>query len=171
MSILYIFLVVFLFIILLWVYLLQEIKIKQNELDKKIQEKDEEIKLFREYMDKKDYIMTYQELKFYKELKKFADENNLTIFTKIRLADLVNIKWSYRWDFEKLKAFNKIKSKHIDFLIAEANWKIIKAIELDDYSHKEWNKRDEVKNNFFEAVWIKLFRFKVSNNYVFDELI
>ena len=114
---------------------------------------------------KKDYIFTPTELKFYRELIKVTEELNLVIFPKIRLADI--------FKHNEYKDFNKIKSKHIDFLLCDkSNCKIRLAIELDDYSHNtnKTIKSDNFKNEIFRQTNLPLIRIKVSNMYNLEEL-
>lgn len=95
---------------------------------------------------------------FFKKLKNITDEKNLQILAKIRLADLVEVNSGTKdWS----KYFNKIKSKHIDFAIAD-NMKIIALIELDDKSHEKDNRvqRDDFVNNVLSTAGYKIIRTK-----------
>ena len=114
---------------------------------------------------KNDYLLTKTELNFYRELIKITNELNLVIFPKIRLADI--------FKHNELKDFNKIKSKHIDFLLCDkSNCKIRLAIELDDYSHNTNKalKNDNFKNEIFKQTNLPLIRIKVNNIYNIEEL-
>ena len=115
----------------------------------------------------KKYVMTYTELKFYRELKKITDELNLEIFPQINLERIIQIKDNNNKDR------NRIKSRSIDYTIVKnKNCEIIACIELDDYTHnREKNKKnDEFKNKIFEKVNISLIRIKVQNRYNLEEL-
>ena len=114
---------------------------------------------------KSDYLFTKTELKFYRELIKVTDELNLVIFPKIRLADI--------FKHNEYKDFNKIKSKHIDFLLCDkSNCRIRLAIELDDYSHNNSKalKNDNFKNEIFKKTNLPLIRIKVNNTYNLEEI-
>ena len=114
---------------------------------------------------KNDYLLTRTELNFYKELVKITNELNLIVFPKIRLADI--------FKHNELKDFNKIKSKHIDFLLCDkSNCKIRLAIELDDYSHNTNKalKNDNFKNEIFKQTNLPLVRIKVDDKYNIEEL-
>lgn len=114
--------------------------------------------------EKKEYLLTPTELKFYKLLKTITDELNYTLFTQIALYEIVNCK--------NYKNFNKIKSKSIDFVITEKNCKIKLCIELDDKTHNT-NKRierDTFINDMFKELDIKLLRIPVQNFYNLEEL-
>ena len=113
---------------------------------------------------KKEYLLTPNELKFYKLLKQITDKLELNIFCQVPMYELVNCK-----DF---KDFNRIKSKSIDFVITEKNCKIKCCIELDDYSHNRNKriKRDEFVNKVFEKIETKLIRIKVQSYYNMQEI-
>lgn len=90
-------------------------------------------------------VLTNTELLFFNKLKEITDKNNLYIFTKIRIADLIETK--------SVSDFNKIKSKHIDFIITDNKTQPLLYIELDDKSHNKNttkqndNKKDIIFNN------------------------
>lgn len=114
---------------------------------------------------KSNYLFTKTELKFYRELIKITEELNLVIFPKIRLADI--------FKHNEYKDFNKIKSKHIDFLLCDkSNCRIKLAIELDDYSHNNIKaiKNDNFKNEIFKQTNLPLIRIKVNNTYNLEEI-
>lgn len=106
---------------------------------------------------KKDYtkmyrskeILTDREYEFYRRLEPLADEYGLRIFTKVRLADLVEPKdrsdMSLWWE-----CFNKIKAKHIDFALADCDTNIILLIELDDTTHSRADRQE--RDAFVDAV-------------------
>lgn len=139
-------------------------------LEKKIQtnnpsaEETMKVNAYKKDFEKKEYLLTPTELKFYKLLKTITDELNYTLFTQIALYEIVNCK--------NFKNFNKIKSKSIDFVITEKNCKIKLCIELDDKTHNA-NKRierDNFINNMFKELDIKLLRIPVQNFYNLEEL-
>jgi hypothetical protein len=70
------------------------------------------------------------ELDFYTKLKALAEQKEMVVFAKVRLADLVWIPKSYS-NFKFF--FNTIKSKQIDFVLCDAKTLEIKClVELDD---------------------------------------
>ncbi|MBD5093028.1 MAG: DUF2726 domain-containing protein [Subdoligranulum sp.] len=82
----------------------------------------------------KTYFFTKNELYFYRKLLESTKEMDVTIFSKVRLADIIepNVSSNY-WQ----AAFQKIMAKHVDFLICDS--KVIRpllVIELDDSSHQ-----------------------------------
>ena len=102
--------------------------------------------------EKKTYLLTQNELKFYKLLKSITDKNNLNLFSQVALYEIIKSK--------NIKYFNKIKSKTIDFVITDVNCKIKLCIELDDPTHIKENrqKRDKFVDNLFKELNIKLIR-------------
>lgn len=114
--------------------------------------------------ERKEYLMTKNELKFYKQLKKITDKLELTIFAQVSLYQVIRNK--------NFKDFNKIKSKSIDFVITENNGKIKMCIELDDKSHNKNNRieRDNFINEIFNQANIKLLRIPVQDFYNLENL-
>lgn len=93
-------------------------------------------------------ILTERERAFYRILKPVADRLELQICPKVRVADIVSIKKGTK-DWQKW--FNKIKSKHVDFLLCDYDMNIVLLIELDDRSHEteRAQKNDRLKNAIF----------------------
>lgn len=103
------------------------------------QEQDEK---YQKYQYKKKNVVTNREQRFYKELKPIADKLGYTVLTKIRMADLVD---PTAPDFTSARqgSFAKIRSKHVDFALADPeNLNIHLLIELDDSTH-QWSDRKE----------------------------
>ncbi len=110
----------------------------------------------------KKHLLTKHELDFYKDLKVIADKRNLTILTKIRMADLLGVNaWDHR---EKYIYFNKISRKHVDFALADpSDLKILLLIELDDSSHDiEQTERDKFVESVYSKTDYKLLRVRNS---------
>ena len=89
------------------------------------------------------------------------------IFGKIRVADIITPKKGLsRSDWQK--AFNKISSKHLDFVVCDRhNLSIICAIELDDKSHQQKKRQDRDKflNQAFESAGLPLVRVAAQSSY------
>lgn len=120
----------------------------------------------------KDYLilknpMTETELKFCLNLKEITDKYNLIIIPQIQLQKIFKT-----YDKNNIKAFNKIKSKSIDFAIVDSNYNYKMFIELDDYTHNKKNRqeRDIFINDLFSKYNLKLERIKVQNNYNLEQL-
>lgn len=97
-----------------------------------------------EYPFHSKYLLTQNEYNFYSRLKNITEPLNLQILAKIRLADLIEIDNNIQGR-EWWALFGKIKSKHIDFAIAD-DMRIVMLIELDDYSHQ---RRDRQERDIF----------------------
>ncbi len=127
--------------------------------DEKEQDKEAgEAETSEEYPYIKSLLLTKKEWAFYKALKPIATKYHLHILSKVRLADLVQVKNDYKGR-KYFKYFSKISSKHIDFVLANpANLAIKCAIELDDNSHNEINRqqRDYFIDKVCETVKLPL---------------
>ena len=119
---------------------------------------------YNEKYEKVDYLLTKNELKFYRILKQVTNKLGYSLFCQVALYEIVKAK-----DY---KDFNKIKSKSIDFVITQENCKILLCIELDDASHEKIKriKRDNFINNLFNDLDIKFLRIPVQNFYNMEEL-
>lgn len=96
---------------------------------------------------RKKYLLTKNEYSFYQKIKPIIQEKNLRVLCKIRLADLIEPEPNKNQK-EWYAAFNRIKSKHIDFAIATENVKVIVLVELQDNTHQKSDRkeRDEFVN-------------------------
>lgn len=107
----------------------------------------------------KKLLLTQNEYYFYKRLKEsISAAKNIQILAKIRLADIIEVNYGLSKQ-EWGKYFSKIKSKHIDFAIAQ-DMKILILIELDDNSHnsEKREKRDDFVEKALKAADFKLIR-------------
>ncbi len=104
-------------------------------------------------------ILTDREYEFYRILKPLADEYGLSIYTKVRLADLIEPKPKAENPYW-MECFNKIKAKHIDFALADEETAIVALIELDDSSHARPDRveRDDFVNAVLENTGYTLLR-------------
>ena len=98
-------------------------------------------------------LMTKNEWSFYKELKPIADELNLSILCKTRIADLIDIEKGLNRS-EWQSAFNKINKKHIDFILCRPeNLYPELLIELDDNTHD--TEKGKERDLFVEKILTK----------------
>lgn len=136
-------------------------KEKTKNINKEDMEKEQNYSLI---YSKKEYLLTQQELKFYKLLKMITDKNNLNLFSQVTLYEIVRNK--------EIKDFNKIKSKSIDFVITDVNCKIKICIELDDVTHIKENRqqRDKFIDELFKQLDIKIIRIPVQNYYNLQDI-
>lgn len=98
-----------------------------------------------------DSLLTKAELSFYDCLESVCNELNVILFAKVRMADLVEVTTKEN----KMTYFNKVKSKHIDFVLCDIKTlKPLVCLELDDKSH---NRNDRVeRDNFIDEVLINV---------------
>lgn len=131
-----------------------ETKVKQEQEEKTTQPIIQK-PAFCAYQRKK--ILTKNEYYFYTKLKEVTNKYNLQILTKIRLADLIEVKPYSINRNEWGTYFNKIKAKHIDFAIVD-NMKVLLIIELDDQSHNniERIERDKFVDDNLTACGYKI---------------
>lgn len=119
--------------------------------------------------EKKKYLLTLAEKNFYSVLSLALEDTNYYICPKVRLADIISVGKT-----ESRQAhFNKIKAKHIDFLLCDKDsLEPLFAIELDDSSHQKESrvKRDIFVDNALEAAGLKFERFKVQNSYAVSDI-
>jgi hypothetical protein len=89
---------------------------------------------------KREYFLTKHELGFYQRLCEATRNKNLIIFSKVRLADIIEPKsHNSTWQTQ----FNKIQSKHVDFLLCDKQYVQPKLIiELDDRSHDRKDRKE-----------------------------
>ena len=151
----------YLIIILLIIYIFTEKIINKN---KKIE--------YTKYYTAKRYLITKNELNFYKVLQEIAKELDLIVFTQVSLYNIIqtnkNIDYKTRESY-----FKRIASKSIDFVLADPeNCRIKLCIELDDSTHnrKDRIKRDNFINQLFKELEINLLRYPVYNKYYKDVL-
>ncbi|SHJ63691.1 Protein of unknown function [Malonomonas rubra DSM 5091] len=96
-----------------------------------------------------------------------ATGDSYRIFTKVRLGDLFKVRSGLDYK-DKLRAFNKISAKHIDFVICSPeSIEVLAAIELDDKSHTHAKRkaRDKFVNQVFEVAGLPLGRVPAKKGY------
>lgn len=82
------------------------------------------------------YILTQNEKNNYRKIKEVTDSLQLELFTKVRLADILEPKSIYK-DEEWKHLFYKVDAKHVDFLVClKDTLKMVCVIEIDDRSHE-----------------------------------
>ena len=101
-----------------------------------------------------------------------ASSGNAVVFGKVRIADILEpskVLNRSEWQI----AFNKISSKHFDYVICNSDELAVESvIELDDKSHKGKKQviRDEFIQRACESAGLKLHRFKASSSYNISEV-
>ena len=96
-----------------------------------------------------------------------AVSDNYRVFGKVRVADIINpVKGMDRKDWQI--AFNKISSKHFDYVLCSKDkLEVIAVIELDDKSHntKKAIKRDALLESACKSAELNLVRFQAKSGY------
>lgn len=156
----------YLIIIIILVIIITVLEKKLNNIttDKEEPKVKDLVSNYNEKYEKVDYLLTKNELKFYRILRQVTNKLDYSLFCQVSLYEIVKSK--------NYKDFNKIKSKNIDFVITQENCKILLCIELDDKSHEKTKriKRDDFVNQLFKDLDIKLLRIPVQNFYNMEEL-
>jgi very-short-patch-repair endonuclease len=113
---------------------------------------------------RKDYLLTKGERAFFDVLQS-AVGTDFLLFSKVRLADLIFV----RTGTEKRQTyFNRIQSKHIDFVLCTLDVvRPILAIELDDSSHdrEDRQQRDGFVDSALAAAGLPILHVKASARY------
>ncbi len=112
------------------------------------------------YYYKRRRILTNNEEDFFRKLYPIATRYNLLLFSKIRVADIIepnNMEKNSEW----YSAFGRIKSRHVDFaLVNPYTMQVIIVIELDDRSHNQPKtmERDYMINQAYQTAGICILR-------------
>jgi len=117
-------------------------------------------------------LMTPAEQKFYRVLRSSLPPEHYQIYSKVRMADIVDVQKGLDKKV-RTSALNKIISKHVDFLLCNPNDSTIHAVvELDDSSHNRQSQKrnDAFKNETFGACGIPVVRFPVKASYNPEEI-
>lgn len=115
-------------------------------------------------------ILTPTEYKFWEKLYFKCSSHNLIVCPKVRMEDIINVDKNHK-SREMLR--NKIKSRHIDFIICDSHLRVLAGLELDDKSHlsQKAQQADNFKNEVFNSLDIPLFRIKVEPNKYAEEIV
>lgn len=118
---------------------------------------------------KKDYLLSLAEKNFFHILLLSIEGSDYYICPKVRLADVIYVHQKHNFS----AYFNKIKAKHIDFLLCDFKTMSPKiAIELDDKSHLDLDviESDTFKNLSLTDSGIKVVRFNCDFTYNIKEI-
>lgn len=119
-----------------------------------------------QYYQSRSRFFNESEYVFFNELEK-QNNGKYHIFSKVRLEDIVQVNPSLNW----LTSNNKrksIRSRHIDFVLVDKDsGEVVKAIELDGYSHNGDKQKDSdnKKNRICEQAGIELIRVQVGDDF------
>lgn len=115
------------------------------------------------------YLLTKVELNFFKQLNKLLPQEYL-VMSKVRLADIITTKEIGK---AKIYSFNKIKSKHVDFVVINKECsEILLVIELNDRTHLQSNRvlRDDFLAKALKNAGIPFKTFVPKNFYSQEEI-
>lgn len=87
---------------------------------------------------KKRWLLTYNEKDAYKKLLDAASEVGYTIFSKVRLLDLLEPVSGKNYK----SYFYKVQAKHVDFVLLDKKLVARCIIDLDDSSHDEKDRKE-----------------------------
>jgi hypothetical protein len=107
---------------------------------------------------KNDSLLTNSEKKFYFILADIL-QDRFFIFSKVRIADIVHVPEWYKTYYWAIYWWNRIKSKHVDFLVCDKlSFEPLLVIEVDDPSHLQLDrkKRDGLVNFVFRKAHLPI---------------
>ena len=111
------------------------------------------------------HLLTKAEQHFYKYLKQAVNEKT-QIFCCVRVADVVDIKQSVKGR-KRMQRLGQIAQKHFDYVLTDMDTRILCAIELNDSSHeqKERKERDEFLDEVMKIAGVPLIKIKTGKIY------
>ncbi len=118
---------------------------------------------------RKDYLLSRAERSFFGVLQQVVG-SELLIFAKVRLGDLLYIK---KGADNRQSFFNRIQSKHVDFVLCEPGAvRPVLVIELDDSSHDKASRqaRDAFVDDALAAADLPILRVRAKASYSPGEL-
>jgi hypothetical protein len=113
------------------------------------------------------YFFSSAERSFYEVVRRIVPD--YTLFAKVRLADLVRVpKGTASWQSH----FNRIQSKHVDFVVCDCDLAPLVVIELDDASHLQAARqaRDSFVDEVLATVGLPIVHIRAQRGYVPDEV-
>jgi len=121
--------------------------------------------------DKKEFLFSPAERSFLGVLEQALD-SQFRVFGKVRLGDLVKPAKGLT-PSKRTSASNRIKQKHVDFVICSATDLTVRGVvELDDQSHarEDRAKRDDFVNQVLSAAKIPIIHFSAKKGYSLQEV-
>ena len=123
------------------------------------------------WFESRKVLMSPGELKFFRALEG-AVESNFRVFSKVRLADIVQPEKS-SCPNARCAAFGVIKSKHVDFVACDPETLEFRlVVELDDRSHERANRaeRDQQVDDILAQAGIPILHFPARAGYSTEEI-
>lgn len=118
----------------------------------------------------KNRVFSDKEGYFYRDVRQIADKLGLIVFTKMRIADLLEVPKNHP---DYMKWFNMIKAKHIDFILVDSSYHIKLLVEVDDPSHNRPDRqaRDQEVDEIFRQQGLEVLHLRVwGKQYGADDL-
>ena len=112
-------------------------------------------------------LMRRDEKDLFKNLNRRLGDKYL-IFSKVRIEDFVGVKKQGLKKGEHFGLRNRIKSRHVDFLICDLiDVKPLLAIELDGKSHNSYKRkeRDNYLDRVYSGIGLKYLHIRVGSNF------
>ncbi len=113
------------------------------------------------------------EFAFYQLLEEKVPKNFM-IFSKTRIEDFIRVKSGLSKN-ETWWLRSRIKSRHVDFLICNEHGTPKIAIEIDGWSHNNFDRknRDNFVNELYNEVWLPIKHIRVGENFEqkIDEIV
>jgi hypothetical protein len=116
---------------------------------------------------RKPFLLSKPEKYFYNVLREIV--GNYTVLTKVRLADLVETNKGHP---RQRGNFNRVRSKHIDFVVCDDWLRPVIAIELDGSSHQlpERRERDAIVDQILATASLPIIHVSRRGWYDHDEI-
>ncbi len=120
---------------------------------------------------KEPVLFTPAERSFFGVLE-LALGNQFKVLGKVRLADVIRVKPGLSGSARQ-QAFNRIQSKHLDFVVCDpSDFSVQFVVELDDSSHQHPRRqaRDVFIDEALAAAGVPVFHFSVKKTYSAQEI-
>lgn len=120
---------------------------------------------------KRDDFLSLAERSFFGVLQDAVQDKAL-VFCKVRVADILFVKSGLEKG-ERMKAFNRIAKKHVDFVICtKDDVSVLCAIELNDSSHNSSSrqKRDDFLVSAFDSANLPLIQMPAKKSYSINDI-
>lgn len=116
-------------------------------------------------------LFTKSEWYFFYQLSNYLKDSWLKIAPKVRLIDIIEFEKTDNRSLRQ-KIYNKIVSKHVDFIVCDTYWNIKVIIELDGHHHnnQKASENDDFKTHLFQHLWFNFIRFNASSKYDFTSI-
>ncbi len=124
-------------------------------------------------------LLSDAELNFYRLLLKVLAHPNdpqgspqAVVMSKVRVPDLIRVRKGLDRS-ERSSAFNRIKAKHVDFVLCEpGTMRVMCVIELDDKSHRseKVQRRDALMDSIYAAAGLPILHVDCRRGYSIQEV-